>query len=213
MQKELQVFTNNEFGEVRVLEIGGQPWWVLADVCKALGLSNPSMIADRLDDDERAKLNLGRQGDTNIITESGLYAVILRSDKPNAKSFRRWITSEVLPSIRKYGGYITGETLERLLSEPELAVKYFSMLRSEREKMEVLAECIEVLAPKARYHDLILQCDTPIPVSVIAQDYAMSAVSFNKLLHSFHVQYRVGNVWLLYKAHADKGYIVSKTYY
>lgn len=78
----------------------------LADVCKALEISNPSKVAQRLDDDERTKLELGRAGETNFITESGLYAVILRSDKPNAKKFRKWVTSEVLPQIRKTGGYI-----------------------------------------------------------------------------------------------------------
>lgn len=78
---------------------------MLVDVCKVLDIQNPSKVAQRLDDDERTKLELGRQGETNFITESGLYAVILRSDKPNAKSFRRWVTSEVLPSIRKTGGY------------------------------------------------------------------------------------------------------------
>ena len=96
--------------------IDGEPWWVLKDVCDVLGLTNPSMIADRLDDDERAKLNLGRQGETNIISESGLYDVIVRSDKPEAKLFRRWITHEVLPSIRKRGVYATND----LLSNPEL---------------------------------------------------------------------------------------------
>lgn len=102
---DLQIFNNEEFGEVRTAVVNDEPMFCLADVCKALEMSNPTMVAQRLDDDERTKLDLGRQGETNFITESGLYAVILRSDKPNAKKFRKWVTSEVLPTIRKTGSY------------------------------------------------------------------------------------------------------------
>lgn len=101
---EIQLFTDGEFN-MRTVVVDGEPLFCLVDVCKVLDIQNPSKVAQRLDDDERTKLELGRQGETNFITESGLYAVILRSDKPNAKSFRRWVTSEVLPSIRKTGGY------------------------------------------------------------------------------------------------------------
>lgn len=102
---DLQIFNNEEFGEVRTAIINDEPMFCLIDICKALEMSNPTMVAQRLDDDERTKLDLGRQGETNFITESGLYAVILRSDKPNAKKFRKWVTSEVLPTIRKTGSY------------------------------------------------------------------------------------------------------------
>lgn len=105
---EIQLFTDGEFN-MRTAVVDGEPLFCLVDVCKVLDIQNPSKVAQRLDDDERTKLELGRQGETNFITESGLYAVILRSDKPNAKSFRRWVTSEVLPSIRK-----TGATISRL---------------------------------------------------------------------------------------------------
>ena len=103
---ELQVFTY-EKKEVRTIQKNGETWWVLKDVCGALGLRNPTVVADRLDDDERAKFDLGRQGETNIVNESGLYNVILRSDKPEAKQFKRWVTHEVLPQIRKHGMYAT----------------------------------------------------------------------------------------------------------
>ena len=102
---ELQIFNNEEFGEVRTVTVNDEPMFCLTDVCKALEIKNATDVAKRLDDDERTRLNLGRQGETNFITESGLYAVILRSDKPNAKKFRKWVTSEVLPTIRKTGGY------------------------------------------------------------------------------------------------------------
>lgn len=102
---DLQIFNNEEFGEVRTVVLNSEPMFCLADVCKALDIKNATDVAKRLDDDERTRLNLGRQGETNFVTESGLYAVILRSDKPNAKKFRKWITGEVLPSIRKTGSY------------------------------------------------------------------------------------------------------------
>lgn len=102
---DLEIFKNEEFGEIRTVMKDGEPMFCLVDICKALEISNPSKVAQRLDNDERTKFELGRAGETNFITESGLYAVILRSDKPNARKFRKWITSEVLPSIRKTGSY------------------------------------------------------------------------------------------------------------
>lgn len=102
---DLQIFNNEEFGEVRTAVVNDEPMFCLIDICKALEIKNATDVAKRLDEDERTRLNLGRQGETNFITESGLYAVILRSDKPNAKKFRKWVTSEVLPTIRKTGSY------------------------------------------------------------------------------------------------------------
>lgn len=103
---DLQIFNNEEFGEVRTAVINDEPMFCLIDICKALEIKNATDVAKRLDEDELTRLNLGsRAGETNFITESGLYAVILRSDKPNAKKFRKWVTAEVLPSIRKTGSY------------------------------------------------------------------------------------------------------------
>lgn len=120
VKSHMQTFENKEFGQVRVIEQDGQPWWVLTDVCKILELTTPSRVAERLDEDEVSQTHiidrLGREQITSVITESGLYAVILRSDKPNAKAFRKWITSEVLPSIRKHGAYLTDETF-RIIRE------------------------------------------------------------------------------------------------
>jgi len=98
----------NRSTQVRTIMQNGEPWWVLADVCKVLDLKNPTHSANRLDDDERATLNVGRQGEATIINESGLYSVILTSRKPAAKRFKKWVTSEVLPAIRKTGGYMVG---------------------------------------------------------------------------------------------------------
>ncbi len=116
MLNQLEIFKNREFGEIRTVTMDGAPMFCLIDICKALGMSNPTMVAQRLDEDELTKLDLGsRAGDTNFITESGLYAVILRSDKPNAKKFRKWVTSEVLPQIRKTGSYQKRLTPEEMM--------------------------------------------------------------------------------------------------
>lgn len=106
---DMMIFNNPEFGEVRAQEINGEPWFVLKDVCQVLGITNHSNVASRLDEDEKAALQVmdphGRPQMTTTINESGLYSVILSSSKPEAKAFRKWITGEVLPSIRKTGGY------------------------------------------------------------------------------------------------------------
>ena len=102
---EMQVFEREEFGQIRTVTRDGEPWFVAVDVCRALEHSNVSSALERLDDDERSKLNLGRQGETNVVNEPGLYTLVLGSRKPEAKAFKRWITHEVLPSIRKTGVY------------------------------------------------------------------------------------------------------------
>lgn len=104
-KSELQLFQKEEFGTIRTVIINGEPWFVAKDVCDILGTTNPTMAMEGLEDFERAKFNLGRQGEANIISESGFYTLVLRSRKPIAKPFRIWVTSEVLPSIRKTGKY------------------------------------------------------------------------------------------------------------
>ena len=116
MLNQLEIFKNREFGEIGTVAIDGEPMFCLIDICKALEIKNATDVAKRLDEDELTRLNLGsRAGDTNFITESGLYAVILRSDKPNAKKFRKWVTSEVLPQIRKTGSYQKRLTPEEMM--------------------------------------------------------------------------------------------------
>ena len=110
MKTAIMPFNYNSQTLRTIADESGNPWFVLADVCAVLEIKNPSDVLKRLDEDERARFNLGRQGEATIISESGLYAVILRSDKPQAKPFRKWVTSEVLPSIRKTGSYQTDES-------------------------------------------------------------------------------------------------------
>ena len=108
---ELEIFKNEEFGEIRVTAIDGEPWFVAKDVCDILGISNPTMAIEGLENFERAKFNLGRQGEANIISESGFYTLVLRSREPVAKPFRIWVTNKILPTIRKTGGYVNNGDL------------------------------------------------------------------------------------------------------
>lgn len=111
---DLKIFENPKYGEIRVVVRDGEPWFVAADVCRVLELANTSMTLERLDDDERSKFNLGRQGDAWCVNEPGLYSLVLGSRKPEAKAFKRWITHEVIPSIRKTGGYTFDGTSKEL---------------------------------------------------------------------------------------------------
>lgn len=112
IQNGIEVFENPIFGQIRMVMVDDEPMFCLIDVCRALEIKNATDVAKRLDEDELTRLNLGgRAGESNFITESGLYAVIVRSDKPNAKKFRKWVTSDVLPTIRKTGGYVNNDEL------------------------------------------------------------------------------------------------------
>lgn len=211
---EIRIFENETFGKIRVTEINNEPWWVLADVCKVLEIGNSRMVASRLDKDElmSVKLTSGRQKrEMTVINESGLYAVILRSDKPQAKPFRKWITSEVIPSIRKHGAYMTPQALTQALSTPENLITLLQTLQSEQNKNKELSAEIEVMKPKASYYDLVLNCKDLVPISVIAKDYGKSATWLNRYLREKKIQYRQGNIWLLYQKYSDKGYASTKT--
>ena len=218
MQNKVQIFENRELGKVRVIIIDGQPWWVLQDVCKVLGLSNPTIVAGRLDEDEKLKIdpksNLGSRSNTpvTIISESGLYAVILRSDKPIAKDFRKWITSDVLPTIRKHGAYIQKDVLEKMKNDGAFADELLRRLTQEQDKNKSLEIQIRQTAPKVRYYDFVLQNKDAIQVSIIAKEYGMSAIKFNRLLNELGLQFRKGKTWLLYQKYAGNGYTITKTY-
>lgn len=165
---ELQVF-NFENKEVRTVMVDNTPYWVLKDVCDVLDLTNPTVVAQRLDDDERTKLDLGRQGETTVINESGLYSVILRSDKPNAKIFRKWVTSEVLPSIRKHGAYMNEQTIEKALTNPDFLIQLATQLKEEQEKREQVEIENKELKPKALFADAVSASKTSILVGEMSK--------------------------------------------
>lgn len=159
---ELQVFTYNG-NEVRTVQKDGEPWWVLKDVCEVLGISKYRDTAARLEDDEREPIRvdtLGGAQEMLCVNESGLYNVILRSDKPEAKPFRKWVTSEVLPSIRRHGAYMTPETLEAAILNPDMMIRLCTALKDEQDKNKALQAANsslsvdnQIMKPKAEYFD------------------------------------------------------------
>lgn len=166
---------------MRTLTIDNEPWFVLKDVCAILDMSNPTMVAERLDEDERAKFNLGRQGQSWIINEPGLYNVILRSDKPEAKPFRKWVTGEVIPSIRKHGAYITKETLEQMLGSPDFAIRLLTEIKNERERSEKLAKQVEAAKPKIDFYDAVSETSGTLTIEKFAKVlYDKTGITFGR---------------------------------
>ena len=218
MKIQIQVFQKHEFGKIRVIEIDGAPWFIGKDVTDILGYENGSRDINRhVDKADRQNYRNGTSEINNrgvtVINESGLYSLIISSKLPMAKAFTRWVTSEVLPSIRKHGAYITDDILRKMQENEEFTDNLVNRLVDEKAKNSVLQDKVEQLAPKAQYYELILQCKNVVQTSIIAKDYGMSCAAFNKLLHGLKVQYKVGDTWLLYMDHANKGYTVSRTYY
>lgn len=219
----LEITTWNFNGNtVRTIEKNGEPWFVGKDVAMLLGYSNSrDALAKRVDDED--KMNgvaicdsIGREQNPVLINESGLYSLILSSKLPSAKEFKRWVTSEVLPSIRKHGMYAVDE----ILADPDIAIKALQELKAEREKRKSLETAVAVqtqqiaeMQPKASYYDVVLNCKDLVSISVIAKDYGWSAKRLNLYLNDKGVQYKQGGkIWLLYQQFADKGYTSTKTY-
>ena len=220
---ELQIFSNEQFGSVRVIEQNGEPWFVGKDVADILGYTNQNeAIQDHVDEEDKLnsktlssfELNLGQRGGW-LINESGLYSLIMSSKMPKAKQFKRWVTSEVLPSIRKHGLYAVDE----VLADPDILISALMELKEERRKAKTLEDTVAVqnqqiaeMRPKASYYDVVLNCKDLVSISVIAKDYGWSAKRMNDYLHEKGVQYRQGRVWLLYQKYAERGYTNTKTH-
>lgn len=201
----IQIF-KYENNDVRTVEMNGEPWFVLKDVCAVLGLTDTGRTAERLDADELTRTTLvsgGQNREMYIINESGLYNVILRSDKPEAKPFRKWVTSEVLPSIRKHGAYMTPQKIEEALLNPDTIISLAQQLKEEKAKTAKLA-------PAAEYAQNFLLASGGRLVSSIAKDYGMSAKRLNRLLHALGIQYCQGGQWILYQKYTGKGYTETR---
>lgn len=198
IQNSIKVFENPIFGQIRMSMVDDEPMFCLVDVCRALEIKNATDVAKRLDEDELTRLNLGgRAGESNFITESGLYAVILRSDKPNAKKFRKWVTSEVLPSIRKHGAYATKDTIDKIISNPDYGIMLLQNLKEEREKRE----------EAERRNAILSHVNKTYTMTEIAKELGLrSANELNKWLSDMHIQYKVNGTWVMYSDYSDKGY-------
>ncbi len=221
----LKIFKNEEFGEVRTVTINDVPYFVGKDVAEILGYERETKaIVDRVEAEDRFMLDsktqsqfgieLGQRGGW-VITESGLYSLILSSKLPTAKKFKHWVTSEVLPAIRKHGMY----AIDDLIANPDLGIAALNALKKEREKNKKLENSVAVktqqiseMAPKANYYDVVLNCKDLVSMSTISKDYGWSAKKMNKYLHKKGVQFKQGDIWLLYQKYSEKGYTSTKTH-
>ncbi len=197
---ELQIFNNAEFGQIRTVTIDNEPWFVAKDVCEVLNHSNTSVAMQMLEDDERTKLSLGRAGETNFINESGLYTLIIKSNLPNAKKFRKWVTSEVLPSIRKSGGYIAGQ---EEMSDAELMAK--ALLVAQRQ-IEERNKQIEVMKPKAEFFDAVTDSKTAFSMNEVAKVLDYKGIGRNKLFEFLREQKILDRYNVPYQRYVDCGW-------
>ena len=172
MENTLHVFTNSQFGQVRTITKDGEPWFVVADVCKALELSDTSKAAERLDADELTRIKFvsgGQEREMFFANEPGLYSLVLGSRKPEAKAFKRWITHEVIPAIRKHGMYATPETAEQILNNPDFLIKTLETLKQERAARMEAEKTNQLNAPKVLFADSVAQAESDILIGELAK--------------------------------------------
>ena len=168
-ESKVNVFSHEEFGNIRTITRNNEVWFVAKDVCDVLEIGNASEALRGLDDDERSTIRITEGGpERNIINESGLYSLILRSRKPEAKRFKKWVTSEVLPTIRKYGVYMTEDRIEEVLFNPDAIIRIATQLKEERELRQKAEEKIAMDAPKVLRSEMVLASDDSIPIGTLA---------------------------------------------
>lgn len=185
MNNNLMIFENPEFGAVRSILIDSDPWFVAADVCKALELEKTNRALSRLDDDEKGAHSVSTPGGRqrmSIISESGLYSLILGSRKPEARAFKRWITHEVIPSIRKHGAYMTDSLLDALEAHPEAVPEYLNRLRSENARNRELNRRLRLALPKAEYYDAFVDPADCTNIRTTAKELGVPEKQFTRYL-------------------------------
>jgi prophage antirepressor-like protein len=211
---DLQIFNNDRFGQVRIVPVDGELMFVAKDVCDCLEITKYRDAISRLDSDERGSVKLDTPGgkqDIAAINEYGLYNLVLSSRKPEAKEFKRWITHDVIPAIRKTGSYsmVIPQTL------PEALRAYADEVESHNATKAIVAQQEQQIAefkPVKDYVDKILSSKSCLAITQIAADYGLSAQELNKILHEAGLQRKVGDQWILYKQHMSKGFTKSETF-
>ena len=218
----IKVFENHKFGQVRILLLENTPWFILVDVCKALEIGNPSQAMTRLDEDEKMTLTLneghsGQRGGAqmvNVVNEPGLYTLVLRSRKAEAKQFKRWITHEVLPTIRKHGAYMTDSVLEQVMKNPDTIYSLAAQLLEDKAKCEELSRQLKDAQPKAEYFDSFIRADGCICIRYCGKEFGIPQNKFVKLMLEHKYLYRDQKNRLM--PFADKqarGFFVVRDFY
>ena len=217
---ELQVFSNAEFGSVRSIMVNNEPYFVGKDVAEILGYKDTAKaIFAHVDAEDKGVGELPTPGgvqNVTIINESGLYSLILSSKMPNAKKFKRWVTSEVLPAIRKHGVF----AVDTMLNDPDAMIAALQAYKEERQRRLLLESENAVqkqqlleMKPKVSYYDVVINGPDLISITEIAKDYGWSAKHMNGYLHSKGIQYKQGDrIWILYQKYAEQGLTSTKTH-
>lgn len=220
---DLKIFKNDQFGEIRTVEENGTVLFCGSDIAKALGYSNTKDALSRHCKEDGVAFHdlidsMGREQQAKFINEGNVYRLITHSKLPAAEQFEHWVFDEVLPTIRRNGAYMTDDTLEQALTSPDFLIQLATKLKEEKAKRKQLEDTVAVqkqqlaeLTPKASYYDVVLSCKDAISITEIAKDYGKSAKWLNKLLHEKGIQFRQGDIWLLYQKYAEKGYTITKT--
>lgn len=206
MENKLQIFRNSEFGEVRVVEINNEPWFVGKDVAENLGYAKArNAISAHVDSEDKKEApiqgDLGGVQQMTVVNESGLYSLILRSKLESAKKFKKWVTSEVLPSIRKHGAYMTDNLVEQIYEDPQTMIDLLIKLKEEKEN-RIKAE---------RKNAILMHTKKTYTATEIAKELGFkSATALNKDLCDKGIQYKVNNTYVLYSDYASLGYVSIK---
>lgn len=197
---EVKTFDNEEFGEIRTVTVNNEPMFCLADVCKSLGLTQPSKVRERLNEKGVHTIPTLTSGGTQnllYVNESNLYKTIFQSRKESAERFTDWVTSEVLPSIRKHGIYATDNVIDNILNNPDFGIELLTKLKEER-AARVEAE---------RRNAILTHVNKTYTMTEIAKELNMkSATQLNKLLAEKKIQYHVNGTWVMYSKYSDLGY-------
>lgn len=231
MANQVQIFENEQFGKVRIIEEDGKVLFCGTDVAVALGYTNPrKAVRDHTPHGTKRSIRVqtGKKADgtpavqmveTLFIPEGDVYRLITRSKLPAAQKFESWVFDEVLPSIRRHGLYATDEVLKQMIVSPELVKGMAEQLIAERAKVKeqattiaVQGKSIERMKPKEDYCDKVLSSPNAVPITIIAKDYGFSAQAMNELLYVLGVQYKRGQTWVLKQEYARAGYTKSYTY-
>lgn len=198
---DLQIFNNEEFGEVRTIEVNGEPWFIGKDIAEALQYGNPRQaLITNVDDDDKGVHSvdtLGGKQEMTVINESGLYSLILGSKLPNAKKFKKWVTSEVIPDIRKHGIYATDDVIKQILDNPDFGIELLSTLKKER------AARLEAEKRNA----ILTHVNKTYTMTEIAKELNLpSAKKLNEILKDKKIQYKINDTWVFYSNYSDLGY-------
>lgn len=200
---EVKLFKNEEFGQVRMVLVEDEPYFVGKDVAEALGYADPSSaVSKNVDAEDKTTLLLEQDGSnykskTTVISESGLYALIFGSKLESAKKFKHWVTSEILPSIRKHGIYATDNVIDNILNNPDFGIELLTKLKEER-VARVEAE---------KKNAILTHVNKTYTMTEIAKELNLkSATELNKILADKHIQYKVNNTWVFYSDYSNLGY-------